>query len=158
LRHLQHNTGAILGSGISRQKVGDIIVVGDRGCQVIVNSDVEQFLTAAMTTIRSVPVTVEKIAWKDLQVQPPSRKEITITEASMRVDAVASAGFSMSRSKLANMIKAGALDLNYKSISSSSKALKSGDIVSIRGKGKLEIGEVVVTKKERFRITVVRYV
>jgi photosystem II S4 domain protein len=150
--------GAILGAGITRQKVGDIIVLGDRGCQFIVSADVVDFLSGSLSTIRSVPVTVEKLTWEDLQVRPPSRKEMTITEASMRVDAVASAGFSMSRSKLADMIKAGDGQINYKPVSSPSKALKTGDIVSVRGKGKLEIGEVVVTRKERFRVTVVRYV
>jgi RNA-binding protein YlmH len=31
-------------------------------------------------------------------------------------------------------------------------------LVAVRGKGRLEIGEVMITKKERYRINLTRYV
>jgi photosystem II S4 domain protein len=150
--------GAILGSGITRQKVGDIIVQGDRGCQAVVSADIAEFLQTTLTSVRSVPVKVERIEWERLDVRSPSVKELTMVEASMRLDAVASAGFSMSRSKLNGMIKAGDCQVNYQAVSSPSKALKEGDAVSIRGKGKLTVGEVTLTAKGRYRIQVTRKV
>jgi photosystem II S4 domain protein len=150
--------GAILGSGITRQKVGDIITLGDRGCQVVTSADVVDFLQASLTSVRSVPVQVERIGWEQLDARPPSIKEMTIVEASMRLDAVASAGFSVSRSKLNGMVKSGDCQVNYKPVSSPSKSLKEADVVSIRGKGKLKIGETTVTAKGRYRIQVTRFV
>jgi RNA-binding protein YlmH len=76
----------------------------------------------------------------------------------MRLDAVASAGFGMSRSKMADMISAGDVRVNWKEITSTSFNLKTGDMIAIRGKGRLEVGEVMVTKKDRYRINLTRYV
>lgn len=150
--------GSILGSGISRQKVGDIIVIGDRGAQVIVSADVVEYLRSAVSSVRSVSVEVESIPWEALQVRPPSVKEMTVVEASMRLDAVASAGFGMSRSKLADLVKGGACQRNYVVVTQPSKALQSGDVISVRGKGKLEVGETSITAKKRFRINLKRFV
>lgn len=150
--------GALLGCGLTRQKVGDIIVVGDRGAQAVVSADVVEFLTGSLTQVRSVAVRTERIEFADLQVRPPSIKEITVTEASMRLDAVASAGFGMSRSKLVGLVKSGACQKNYVAVSAPAKAVHEGDVISVRGRGKLEIGEVTVTKKQRYRIQIKRFV
>lgn len=76
----------------------------------------------------------------------------------MRLDAVASAGFGMSRSKMADLINAGDVRVNWKEITQASYVLKPGDLVAIRGKGRLEIGEVAVTKKDRYRVQLTRLV
>jgi RNA-binding protein YlmH len=49
------------------------------------------------------------------------------------------------------------VQVNWKAIAQTSHTLSAGDLVSIRGKGRLEIGEVAVTKKERYRINLIRY-
>jgi RNA-binding protein YlmH len=76
----------------------------------------------------------------------------------MRLDAIASAGFGMSRSKMADLITAGDVRVNWKEITQSSHTLKPGDLVAIRGKGRLEVGEVAVTKKDRYRVQLTRLV
>lgn len=43
------------------------------------------------------------------QVRAPRVEELSSVEASLRLDAVASAGFRMSRSKMMDLIKSGAL-------------------------------------------------
>lgn len=75
----------------------------------------------------------------------------------MRLDAVASAGFGMSRSKMAGLISSGDVRVNWKEISQSSYTVKAGDLVAIRGKGRLEIGEVSITKKDRYRVQLTRF-
>jgi RNA-binding protein YlmH len=47
--------------------------------------------------------------------------------------------------------------VNWKEITQSSYNVKAGDLIAVRGKGRLEIGEVSVTKKERYRVNLVRY-
>ncbi len=54
---------------------------------------------------------------------------MTTVEASMRLDAIASAGFGMSRSKMANAIAAGDVRINWKDITQTSYNVKSGDLV-----------------------------
>lgn len=63
--------GAILGTGIVREKVGDILVLGERGAQAIVVPEIAEFLTAALGQVRSVPVKVKPIDLTELRVQPP---------------------------------------------------------------------------------------
>lgn len=150
--------GAILGTGIVREKVGDIIVLGERGAQVIVVPEMVEFLTLNLTQVRSVPVKTQPVDLSELKVREPKKKELTTVEASMRLDAVASAGFGMSRSKMADLITAGDVRVNWREITQASHQLKPGDLVAIRGKGRLEVGDVAVTKKERYRVQLTRFV
>ncbi len=150
--------GAMLGTGIVREKAGDILVLGERGAQAIVVPELAEFLTISLTQVRSVPVKTQPIDRSELKLREPKKKEMTTVEASMRLDAVASAGFGMSRSKMTDLISAGEVRVNWKEITQSSHALKPGDLVAIRGKGRLEIGEVAVTKKDRYRVQLTRLV
>lgn len=149
--------GAVLGTGIVREKVGDILVSGERGAQAIVVPEMVEFLALHLTQVRSVPVKTQAIDLSELKIREPKKKEMTTVEASMRLDAVASAGFGMSRSKMADLINAGDVRVNWKEITQASHALKTGDLVAIRGKGRLEVGEVAVTKKDRYRVQLTRF-
>ncbi|BAZ03865.1 photosystem II S4 domain protein [Calothrix sp. NIES-3974] len=150
--------GAILGTGIVREKTGDIIVLGERGAQVIVVPELAPFLEMNLKQVRSVPVQVRPIDISEIKIREPKTKEITTVEASLRLDAIASAGFGMSRSKMVDLIDGGDVRVNWKEVTQPSSQLKSGDLIAIRGKGRLEIGEIAVTKKERYRIQMTRYV
>lgn len=150
--------GAILGTGIVREKVGDIIVLGERGAQVIVIPELVEYLELNLKQVRSVPVETRQIDGSELKVREPKKKEMTSVEASLRLDAIASAGFGVSRSKMVDFIEGGDVRVNWKEINQASYQVKSGDLIAIRGKGRLEVGEVNVTKKERFRVQLTRYI
>ncbi len=149
--------GAILGTGIVREKVGDIIILGERGAQVIVVPEMVDFISANLTQVRSVSVKTTPVPLEELKVRPPTKKEMTTVEASMRLDAIASAGFGMSRSKMASAISSGDVRVNWKDKTQASYNVQSGDLISMRGKGRLEVGEVAVTKKERYRVQLTRF-
>lgn len=150
--------GAILGTGVVRQKVGDIIVLGERGAQILVVPELVQFLEVNLNQVRSVPVKTRAISLEELKVRPPKKKEMTTVEASMRLDAVASAAFGMSRSKMSDAISQGNVRVNWKPVTQASHALKEGDLIAVQGKGRAEIGEVSVTKKQRYRVQLTRYI
>jgi photosystem II S4 domain protein len=150
--------GSMLGCGIVRDKTGDIIVLGEQGAQAIVAPELVEFLETHLIQVRSVPVKTRQIDLSELKIREPKKKEMVTTEASMRLDAIASAGFGMSRSKMVDIISSGDVRVNWKDISQSAHALKAGDLVAIRGKGRLEIGEVAITKKERYRINLTRFI
>lgn len=150
--------GSMLGTGIVRDRVGDILVNGERGAQAIVVPELVDFLEMNLTQVRSVPVKTRSIPFEQLKVREPKKKEMTTVEASMRLDAIASAGFGMARGKMADLITAGEVRVNWKTVKQSSYALKTGDLVAIRGKGRLSVGDVAVTKKERYRVQLTRFV
>lgn len=149
--------GAMLGTGIVRDKTGDIIVLGERGAQAIVVPELVEFLEMNLNQVRSVPVKTQRIDLSELKIREPKKKELTTVEASLRLDAIASAGFGMSRSKMADLIDGGDVRVNWKEITQSSYLVKPGDLIAIRGKGRLEVGEVNVTKKDRYRVQLTRY-
>jgi len=150
--------GSMLGTGIIREKTGDIIVTGERGAQIIVVPELAEFLELHLVQVRSVPVKTQRMPLSELKIREPKKKELTTVEASLRLDAIASAGFGMSRSKMADFITGGDVRVNWKDVTQASTHVKSGDLIAIRGKGRLEVGEVAVTKKDRFRVNLTRYV
>ena len=150
--------GAVLGVGLDRSKVGDILVQGEEGAQLLVVPDVADAVCALLTSVRSVKVRVAPIPLSALAVKAPTVKELTTVEASMRLDAVASAGFGVSRSKMAAAVKSGDVLINWREASSSSKTVREGDVVTFRGRGRLEIGEVATTAKGRHRVAITRFV
>lgn len=149
--------GSMLGCGINREKTGDLIVLGERGAQAIVVPEMVEYLETHLEQVRSVPVRTQRIEISELKIKEPKKKELTTVEASLRLDAIASAGFGMSRSKMVDLIDGGDVRVNWKEITQASYQLKSGDLVAIRGKGRLELGEIAVTKKDRYRVQMIRY-
>jgi photosystem II S4 domain protein len=149
--------GSMLGTGLVREKTGDILVLGERGAQVLVVPELVEFLELNLTQVRSVPVKTRAIELNELRVQPPKTKQMTTVEASLRLDAIASAGFGMSRSKMAGLISSGDVRVNWKDITQPSYNVSSGDLIAIRGKGRLQVGDVSITKKQRYRVALTRF-
>ena len=64
----------------------------------------------------------------------------------------------MSRSKAATEIEAEKVKLNWQSVKNASQSIKEGDILSMRGRGRLEVVEVRgQTKKGRIGVFLKRY-
>ncbi|KAG5181793.1 hypothetical protein JKP88DRAFT_257865 [Tribonema minus] len=148
--------GSILGTGIERQKVGDILVQGERGAQVLCHPDIADYLCTNLSSVRSVTVKVDQVPLTELKVSPPIKKHVTSVEASLRLDAIASAGMGMSRSKMADAIKSGMVFVNWREAKGPSSEVKASDVITVRGKGRLEILEIHETKKERYRVVMNR--
>ncbi len=101
----------------------------------------------------------ERIELADIEPREERCKEIKATVASLRIDSVSAAGFSCSRSRAAADIEADKLKLNWQSVKNAAQTVKEGDIISMRGRGRIEIAEVRgQTKKGRIGITLKRYI
>ncbi|KAG1679464.1 hypothetical protein FOA52_007756 [Chlamydomonas sp. UWO 241] len=150
--------GAVLGTGVVRAKVGDVLVQGESGAQILVVPDMMEHFESALVQVRTVPVEARAIGLEQLQVRAPKMEEVCSFEASLRLDALASAGFRLSRSKMADMVKAGDVRVNWRPVTKASIELKAGDVVAVAGKGRVEVKEVLMTKKERYAVTLMRYV
>ncbi len=149
--------GSIMGLGITREKVGDILVNG-QFCDIIVQKDLTKFILNNLKNIGKEKVTLEEKVIEDLVVIDKEVKEIIITSASMRLDAIISSGLGVSREKSSSLISAERVSLNYKVITNQKKLLQAGDLISIRGYGRLEIAEVLgETRKDRIRIKLKKY-
>ncbi|KAK9152784.1 hypothetical protein Sjap_000264 [Stephania japonica] len=149
--------GAILGTGITREKLGDIILQGDKGAQILVDPELVNFLITSLDKVGNVTVSCSKIPLLALEYEPPRTKSSKAVEASLRVDALASAGFKISRSKLVDLISNGDVRVNWAPVTKNGTTLKTGDIVSVSGKGRLKIGEINTTRKGKFAVELIQY-
>ena len=148
--------GSILSTGIKRDKVGDIIVT-DTGCQVVVAAELSEYLQAQWTQIHNTPVVVKEIDEGQIAVEPERVKEIKTTVPSLRLDAVASSGFGTSRTRRAREIKAERLKVNWKTVNSASYVVEEGDVISIRGRGRVIVEKVTgQTRKGRLGLLLKR--
>lgn len=150
--------GAILGTGIQRGKIGDIIILGESGAQALIDPLMLEHLTDSLVRVRSVPVQVARIPLGSLKVRELKMEELHTVESSMRLDALASFGFKLSRTKMGELIKAGQVRVNWVEEDRVARELKEGDVVSCRGRGRVQVGEVLVTKKDRLRVNLKRFV
>jgi len=80
------------------------------------------------------------------------------TVASMRLDAVAGAGFPASRTRLAQEIKVGRFRINGVAVDSPAAHVSPGDVIVCRGRGRLVVEEVAgATKRGRTCVVLTRY-
>jgi photosystem II S4 domain protein len=149
--------GSILGLGLKRGKIGDILVL-DHGCQAIVAAEAADYILSQWTQVHKVPISVREIDEQQLAVEPERIKEIRATVASLRLDAVAAEGYGTSRSKIVREIKGERLKLNWKPVINPSLSISQGDVLSMRGRGRVVVSEVGgTTRKGRINIVLHRY-
>ena len=98
------------------EDIGDAIFGDNNKIDVVCSPEVLPTLLS-LKEIVQIPVLVQEIQLTDLFNKIVKVKDITSIENSLRIDAVASAGFGMSRSKMTNLIDSGVVTLNWKYIS-----------------------------------------
>jgi RNA-binding protein YlmH len=104
--------------------IGDILEVNDEEMRLVTTPEVAPIIIDKLKTINSVPIESQLINLRELQVKASGRKEINAIEASLRLDSVASAGYSMSRSKMVKYIEKGAVSVNWREAKNSSSNVR----------------------------------
>ena len=151
--------GSCIKIGIEREKIGDILVERT-GADIIAKTEVIDFLyqnLTGLTRFKSSEISIENISEiKDVEV---AKVEISAIVASIRLDNIVSTLAKTSRSKAQEILKQERVFLNHQVETKSSKEVKQGDIITIRGKGRFEFKEIAGnTRKGRFVIRIDKYV
>ena len=147
----------LIENGVNQIKVGDIWTIGDRGAQGIIdNLDIDH-LDEKIFYLRDVKVKVNLVGIDELQIPSGrSKKLVNTVEASTRLDAIASAGFRVSRTKIIERIENGMLRLNGSKVNKPTINLKIGDKLELENKGFIEILNLEITKRERWKVKLLR--
>ncbi len=147
----------LIENGVNQIKVGDVWTIGDRGAQGIIdNSDIKH-LDEKTFYLRDVKVKVNVVSIAELQIPSGrSKKLVNTVEASTRLDAIASAGFRVSRTKIIERIENGMLRLNGSKVNKPTINLKIGDKLELENKGFIEILNLEITKRERWKVKLLR--
>ena len=149
--------GSLMALGVERETLGDILV-SEGSADLILSAGVAQYLLDNWTGAGRTALRLTAIGADALRVPEQKVKEIRDTVATLRLDAVTAAGFSMSRGKAAELIAAGRVQKNYREVTKGDASVAQGDVISARGLGKFEVAEVGgLSKKGRTGILLRRY-
>ena len=149
--------GSILGLGITREKVGDLLV-GPESCDVLVLRELSDYLLQNLDSAGRARLNVRPLPLSGLQPPPLQVKCIRDSVATPRLDSIVAAAFSTSRGKAADLISAGRVQLNYRECTKADKLVEAGDTLSCRGLGKAVVTQLGGrSKKGRVLVELERY-
>lgn len=123
----------------------------------ICHEETAEYLATSLINVGKVSVETRIIKIDQVAERERRVKEMYSVEKSTRLDAVGSAGFKVSRSKMADYVRQGEVKVNLQVVRKVTYNLSEGDIVSIRGYGRISIGEISQTKKGNCRVSMQRY-
>lgn len=159
-RPLSHRDflGSLMGCGIRRETVGDIYV-DQQSCDFFVLRKIVPYLMQNLTEAGRTKLHLELKPMAELRRPPVQLEQLRQTVSSLRLDSVAAAGFHLSRSQAAELIAHGKAVVNHMACEKPDRTVTQGDVISIRGLGKLRL-ELVggQTKKGRLSIEIARYI
>ncbi|MBR5441908.1 MAG: hypothetical protein IKV44_03055 [Clostridia bacterium] len=143
--------GSILGLGIKRETLGDIIIKSNKG-YVICLEGIVQYIIDNLTKVRHTSVYCEVCDQLPTDALPqPTEK--TVIVSSLRLDGIISAVYNVSRSKSSALIDSERVFINGRLTANNSAPLKENDIISVRGQGRFRFKEISGdTRKGRIRI------
>ena len=145
--------------GIKREKVGDILV-RKNGADIIVLNEVSQFLLTNLqdlTRFRRAKFSVVNI--NDVETQEKEFDYIKIIVSSMRLDCFVSELARTSRAKAVELIESQRVFVNYNLETKFSKKINEGDTITIRGKGKFIVENIVSkTKSDKYFVNIKKYI
>ena len=148
---------ALMHLDVNADAIGDLWLRGDRGAQAACTPEAGEHLNGLTGQVRDVPLLLETVPLEALQ-WPAKRtpRLLRSVEASCRLDAIASAGFGLSRSKVTREIREGRLRLNWGAIRQASRDIKVGDQLQLQDRGSVEVLSLTLTKRERWRVEMMR--
>ena len=149
--------GSLLALGIDRAVLGDILMQPS-GAQIFIEKKMTEWLKQNFQKVAMVPVSIEEISPEDVHPPEETAKEVRATVASLRLDAVGAAGFGISRAKMAAAVDGQKVQVNWQIAKGVSQSVSEGDIVSLRGRGRIVLKAATgVSRKGRTGILVEKY-
>ena len=152
-RQLTHRDflGAVLGLGLDRGKIGDIQLT-QSGAVMYASTEVADYVADNLYEVGRTAVTVS--AATEAANTEATGTSKRITAASLRLDAVISVAFHLSRGKAATLIESEKVFVNW-AVAKKTLLLAVGDIVTIRGTGRIRVDDVMgQTKKDRVAVMI----
>lgn len=150
--------GGLMGIGLTREKVGDILILEDRA-QIVALKEALPIILSQFDQAGRHRLRLREIPLSELSPAPIQVKLVKDTVATLRLDAVLSSGFSIARGKAADFINGGKVSVNHRECTKTDKSVAEGDIITCRGLGKCVLTSVGgQSKKGRIIIEMERYI
>lgn len=149
--------GALMGSGITREAVGDILV-GTNTCDFFVTEEIAPYILQNFENAGRVSLKLSKISLQDVAIPEQKFSEITDTVASVRLDSILASGFRISRGTAGAYIAAGKTAIDGLICEKPDETVPEGAKISVRGLGKIRLSQIGhTTKKGRISVILHRF-
>lgn len=132
--------GSLLGLGIKREKIGDILVT-EKGAVAFVLEDIAEYIVLNLDKVGRRGVKVKKCESREVAVPERKTEKINAVIAALRLDCVVAAALKTSRAKACAVIASGRVSLNWLENTSVSAAVKAGDTISVKGFGRFILSD-----------------
>lgn len=150
--------GSLLGLGIKREKLGDILTFDDK-CLVFADENIADYIVKNLDKVGRKGVNVRCVQPDEIEIPLPRMDEISTTVSALRLDAVVAAAIKNSRNAAVEALRAGRVFVNWIQEDSPSFKIKPGDVFSVRGCGRFRLSEEVrETKKRRLGICIYKMI
>ena len=160
-RKLSHRDymGSVLGLGIERDVVGDIITEGDFGALVFCDPAIAGYIMTALEKVSTDTVRVERVELPaDFRVERQF-ETVRDTVASARLDCIVAALAGLAREKAQNAIRADQVEVDHLPENRVDRVVAADSTVTIRHVGKFIVRSVdEQTKKGRYRLVADKYI
>jgi len=148
-----HVLGSLMSLGVKREKYGDILIHDER-IQFFITNEMSEYVKLEFKQIGKTTIQLIEKDMNDVISTREEWKEAITTVSSMRLDAILSAIYLISRQKTQMLINRGYVKVNWKVIEDPSFQCQEGDYFSVRGYGRSKLMSLEgKTKKEKWRIT-----
>ncbi|MDL2325239.1 YlmH/Sll1252 family protein [Ruminococcaceae bacterium OttesenSCG-928-A16] len=148
--------GAVLGAGVKRECVGDIINTDD-GTVLLLQRTMLPFLQEQLTQVGRASIELVECDLPTIKSPAPQDVE-TASVSSLRADAVLAAMLNLNRAGAAAIITKGLLQINHLQVSAGHYTICEGDVFSVRGTGKFVLHKIGgKSRKDRTFIEFIRY-
>ena len=147
--------GSLMGLGIVRESIGDILVLPDKAF-VFIKPEQTEYILQNLTKIGRRGIRLRLCDIGEVELPERACKEISTTVSAL--DSVITSAIGTSRGKAAEVIRGGSVTVNWEEVEELSKVLKEGDVFSVRGFGRFCLSHVGgTTRKGRQSIIISRY-
>ncbi len=138
--------GALINLGIDRSTLGDIYIDENVG-YLLCLSKMEQFIVENLTRVKHTSVSC-KVIEELPELSSIEPREVFIRSSSLRLDSVIAKTYNLSRNASQELFTVGKVFVDGRLCESASYTLKEGDIVSVRGYGRLKLSGVSAPNKK----------
>jgi RNA-binding protein YlmH len=146
--------GTLMSLGLKRGKFGDILVK-DRRIQFFTASEISDYIFSNLETIGRASINLKSLELEQAIIAEDLWMEHDITVSSLRLDTVISGIHHISRQKSQVFIQQGLVKVNWAVSENPSFECAEGDLLSVRGFGRVKILSIEgKTKKEKWRIVI----
>ena len=144
--------GALMGLGVKREYVGDIVMAA-HGADIFVLRSVAPYLCQQWESAGRASITVEAGSIASFAALPPETQTARGTVPSLRLDAVLSEAFGLSRAKILPYIESGRVSVAFVPCAKPAAAVREGDMLSVRGLGRVRLVRICgQTRKGRVAV------